>query len=166
MVAAIPAIVSAIPSIIKLFDSDERDDGVKELTGQVITEASKVLGVDFKTKDDIVDHLNAHPEKVIELQEIEFKTKQLVFQDRKDARQAAIARQNSSASGFVKSTPALLAIITVLGAGLLDVYILYEGFAKGLEALNPVITLIAGNVSARAGQVLGFYFGGMDDKGK
>ena len=71
MFPIIAGVVSAIPSIIKLFDSDERDAGVKELTATVVGEASKALGVPFKNKEDVVTHLNTNPQDAIKLRELE-----------------------------------------------------------------------------------------------
>lgn len=71
MIPIATAVIGAIPSLIKLFDSDSRADGVKELTQTVVQEAGKKLGVDFKTKNDVVSHLNSNPEDAVKLREIE-----------------------------------------------------------------------------------------------
>jgi len=175
MIQFIPAIISALPAIAKLFDKDERGEGVRELTGTVLNEASKSLGVDFRSKDTLISHLNSNPDAVIKMKEIdtayEIRIAELKIQDRantlldkQSARVNSLEMYKSDAPFLVKITSSIIAIATVLSAAALDTYILYEGFAKGLEALNPVITLIAGNVSARAAQVLGYYYGAADTK--
>ena len=74
MLPVLPAIISAIPSIIKLFDSDERKQGVKELTGQAINEAGKALGLQFSSQDELINHLNANPIEVLKLKQLESDT--------------------------------------------------------------------------------------------
>ena len=65
------AVIAAIPSLIKLFSSDSRSDGAKELTQAVVQEAGKKLGINFTTKEDLVTHLNSNPEDATKLREIE-----------------------------------------------------------------------------------------------
>lgn len=71
----LPLLFQAIPSIIKLFDSDSRKKGVEELTSQALVKASDLLGVPLGTKDELITHLNANPEEVIKLRELELETK-------------------------------------------------------------------------------------------
>ena len=71
MIPLIPTVISAIPSLIKLFSSDSRSDGVKELTQTVVQEAGKKLGITFGTKEEVLTHLNSNPEDAIKLREIE-----------------------------------------------------------------------------------------------
>jgi len=75
MIPLIPTLISSIPSIIKLFDSDDRKEGVKELTSVAIGEASKALGVPIQNKEELYTHLNANPQEVIKLKRIEADTK-------------------------------------------------------------------------------------------
>lgn len=72
-------IIASIPSIIKLFDKDERKQGVQELTGNVLAEASRMLGVDFQSKDQLLEHLNANPNEVIKLKQLEQETQLKMF---------------------------------------------------------------------------------------
>jgi len=156
------AIISAIPSLIKLFNSDDRKEGVKELTQTVVNEASKKLGVTLNTKDDVLKHLEQNPEQAIKLREIETKHIQSIMElQLKDVQSAREMNFNiqSSKDWLVRNTGSLIAMFTVLFAVVLDIYILYKAFNSGIATLNPIVTLIAGNVSARAGQVLSFYFG-------
>jgi len=67
-------IIAAIPSLIKLFDKDDRKEGVQELTGSVLSEASKMLGVPVKSKDELLTHLNKNPNEVMKLKQLEYDT--------------------------------------------------------------------------------------------
>lgn len=162
MIQFIPAIASAIPAIVKLFNKDERQQGVKDLIKQVLEEASSVLGVKVDSKEELAVRLNQNPDLAIKLQEIENKYKvdieKLYFQDKTNARQTSIERQGAK-DWLVRNTGSLIALVTILFAFVLDAFILYEAFKNGITDLNPIVTLIAGYSSARAIQVLSFYFG-------
>lgn len=162
MIQFLPAVISAIPSIVKLFNSDDRKEGVKELTSQVLNEASSVLGVDIKSKDELSLMLNQNPDLAIKLKDIEYKhaleIEKLYFQDKTNAREASIKRQQSG-DKIVRITGSIIALATIFFAFILDAFILYEAFKNGITELNPIVTLIAGYSSARAIQVLSFYFG-------
>lgn len=71
MIPILPTLITAIPSIIKLFDKDEKDEGVKELTSTVLTQASELLGVEVKSKEELLSHLNSNPDEVLKLKEME-----------------------------------------------------------------------------------------------
>lgn len=161
MISLIATAATVLPSLVKLFDSDERKEGVRELTQTVVKEASKVLGVPLKDKDDLINTINANPELAIKLKAIEnkhsFDIEKLYLEDVKDSRKSDIDRQNSKASKIVKVTGSLIALFTVLSAFILDVVILTMVF-NDLK-VDPIITLIAGANNIKAGQVLSFYFG-------
>lgn len=74
MITALAAVATAIPSIIKLFDEDERKDGVSELTSNILTQAGQLFGVNFESKDQLLEHLNANPNEVIKLKQLEAET--------------------------------------------------------------------------------------------
>lgn len=160
-ISLVAGALSAIPSIVKLFDSDSREDGVKELTSTVVNEASKALGVS-PTKDAIVNELNKDPANVLKLRDIELKyassIEQLRIQDRSNAREMNVKIQGAK-DWLVRNTGSLIALFTVVFAFGLDAFILYEVFTNSVTELNPVVTLIAGYSTAKASQVLGFYFG-------
>lgn len=162
MIQFLPAVISAIPSIVKLFSKDEREQGVKDLTGTVLNEASNALGIEIKSKNDLVDTLNQNPELAIKLKEIDraYQTKieELYYQEKANARETSIKRQESK-DWIVRTTGSIIALATVFFAFILDAFILYEAFKNGITELNPIVTLIAGYSSARAIQVLSFYFG-------
>lgn len=75
MIPILPAVISAIPSIIKLFDNDKKDEAVQELTGQAVSTASKLLGVNLNSEIDLLDYLNTNPKEVLLLKQLEADTK-------------------------------------------------------------------------------------------
>ena len=64
-------LLSAAPSIYKLFTSDDKTEAVKDLTKNVLESTSNLIGVDLKTKDDLVKHLAENPELTIALKKID-----------------------------------------------------------------------------------------------
>ena len=77
----LPIVLSAIPSIVKLFDEDDRKEGVKELTGDVISQASQLLGIpQANNKDELIAHLNANPDEVIKLKQLEQNVEQKLIE--------------------------------------------------------------------------------------
>lgn len=101
----IPALISAIPSIIKLFDSDEREEGVKDLTTIAISKASEALGIPFGSKDELINHLNDNPEVVYKLKQLEYDTKELMLKYKLLENKEISERwksDNKSGSGFAR----------------------------------------------------------------
>lgn len=156
----LPMIISAIPSLIKLFNSDSRDSGVKELTSTVISEVGKKLNVDFKSKEEVVKHLNSNPEDAIKLKELDLNYKKdidaMYLKDKQDARNMNVKIQ-AAKDWLVRNTGSMIAIFTIASAFILDLVILIMVF-NSIE-VSPILTLIAGANNVKAGQVLSFYFG-------
>ena len=75
MIPLLPVILSALPSIVKLFDSDDRKEGVKELTGQAVSKASELMGINFNSSTELLTHLNENPVEVLKLKQLESDTK-------------------------------------------------------------------------------------------
>lgn len=126
------------------------------------------IKLDSELTDEVVEKLKQfekdygeHIIKSIRSCDSAFQNKLL---DLTNARNSELEKIKSNAPLIIKITPSLLAVLTIVTAAVLDGYILVEGFSKGLEALNPVITLIAGHSSAKSAQVLGYYFGSSDNK--
>jgi hypothetical protein len=67
----IPAVVAAIPSLIKLFKSNDKSDAAKDLTKTVVKEASKALGINTSDKKEIIKHLEQNPQDVYKLKKLE-----------------------------------------------------------------------------------------------
>lgn len=74
MAIPLAPIIASIPAIIKLFDKNERKQGVQELTGNVLAEASRMLGVEFKDDKDLITYLNSKPDEVVKLKQLEADT--------------------------------------------------------------------------------------------
>lgn len=159
MIGVATAVISAIPSIMKLFDSDSRSDGVKELTNTVVGEVGKKLGVEFKTKEDVVKHMATNPEDAVKLREIDAKFKtdieKMYLEDKQSARDTSVALQESTANWLVKSTGSMIAIGTIIASFTLFVLLLIGT----IDMANPAVTLILGFAGGYITQILSFYFG-------
>ncbi len=64
-------LLGAAPALYKLFTSDDKSEAAHELTSKVLEGASDLIGVDLKTKDDLVKHLGENPELVIALKKLD-----------------------------------------------------------------------------------------------
>ena len=125
------ALLAAAPSIQKLFTSDDKDEAVKDLTGQVVKSAADALGITATKKEDILDHISANPEAVYKLkkleQDFELRIKELDLKELEIKEQNVTDRwksDNNSDSRFAKLlrpgiTAFLVLVITVL-AGLMQ----------------------------------------------
>ena len=80
-------LLNAAPSIYKLFTSDDKTEAVKDLTKNVLTNASDLLGVKVETKDDLVKHLGENPELTIALKKLDneyaIRIEELKLEDKK-----------------------------------------------------------------------------------
>jgi hypothetical protein len=65
------ALLAAVPSIYKLFTSDDKDEAVKKITGQVVQSAAAALGIETTRKEDIVKHLEQNPDDVYKLKKLD-----------------------------------------------------------------------------------------------
>lgn len=68
---ALSILLSAAPSLFKLFTSEDKSDAVKELTTNVVTTAAKELGVSLNTKEDLLQEITKNPDAVIKLKELD-----------------------------------------------------------------------------------------------
>lgn len=145
--AIIPGSGLAIDLISGIFGVDKND------------EIAVLKAVKNATPDQILELKKATLDNSLELEKISLGLEKLRYQDKADSRNMNIELQRTKGSWLVKNTGSMVGMITIIGAFLLDIYILYHCFANSLDTLNPVITLIAGGASAKAIQVLSFYFG-------
>ncbi len=80
-------LLNAAPSIYKLFTSDDKTEAVKDLTKNVLTSASNLIGVNVETKDDLVKHLGENPELIIALKKLDneyaIRIEELKLEDKK-----------------------------------------------------------------------------------
>lgn len=98
-------LLTAIPSIIKLFSSNERKEGVKELTANVINTASDLLGTQLNTKDELFNHLSNNPLEVIKLKQLEYDTEEQMLKYKLLENQEITKRwdsDNKSGSAFAR----------------------------------------------------------------
>lgn len=120
---------------------------------------SGALGVE-NTPEAIEKELRQNPDALLKIKQLEsderIEALKMVYVDRAGAREMNIKVQTSS-DWLVRNTGSMIAIFTVLSAFVMDVYLLY--LSANNQEINSIFTLIAGAVSARAVQVLSFYFG-------
>lgn len=120
------ALLAAAPSIYKLFTSDDKDEAVKDLTGQVVKSAADALGIKATKKEDILEHISVNPEAVYKLkkseQDFELRIKELDLKELEIKEQNVTDRwksDNNSDSRFAKLlrpgiTAFLVFVITIL----------------------------------------------------
>ena len=119
--------------------------GVKALTGIDLDE--KALTNEDKQK--IID-------SQIEIMNLDFKTLELGYQDKNNARNFEVNIQVSQ-DWLVRNAGSLIALFTILSAFVLDLLLIY--MVMNGTNVNPIYTLIQGAMNVRAVQVLSFYFG-------
>lgn len=119
--------------------------GIKAITGIDITE--KELTPEDKQK--IMD-------SQIEIMNLDFKTLELGYQDKNNARSFGVNIQVSQ-DWLVRNAGSLIALFTILSAFILDLLLIY--MVMNGTNVNPIYTLIQGAMNVRAVQVLSFYFG-------
>lgn len=119
--------------------------GIKAITGIDITE--KALTQEDKQK--IMD-------SQIEIMNLDFKTLELGYQDKNNARSFGVNIQVSQ-DWLVRNAGSLIAIFTIISAFILDLLLIY--MVMNGTNVNPIYTLIQGAMNVRAVQVLSFYFG-------
>lgn len=160
----IPAIIAAIPSIIKLFDSDDRKEGVLKLTNTVVKEASSKLGVKLETKQDVISHLNKNPQDALKLREIEAthleNIMKLKLDDVAGARNHQILLQNSNAPIWVKLNRTILSQVTLLLCFALFFFVINGD----IQLENSNVALIVGGALGYVSQILSFFFSSAEQK--
>ena len=122
-------LLNAAPSIYKLFTSDDKTEAVKDLTKNVLTSASNLIGVKVETKDDLVKQLGENPELVIvlkkidnefaiKIEELKLESKKLDYENEKNQEENITERwksDNSADSRFAKLLrPGLTAYLIIV----------------------------------------------------
>jgi gas vesicle protein len=148
-------LVSLIPSVINLLTSSDKKEGVKELVKEVATK----IGSE-PSQEKIIEHLEKNPQDATKLKEIELRAKELLNQDRKDARDMNVRLQEYG-SWLVKNTASILAIGVVSLCFALFYMVLFGRLSLGEANTGMLIGGAIGFVT----QVLSFYFGSSQDKG-
>lgn len=122
-------LLNAAPSIYKLFTSDDKTEAVKDLTKNVLTSATNLIGVKVETKDDLVKQLGEKPELVIvlkkidnefaiKIEELKLESKKLDYENEKNQEENITERwksDNSADSRFAKLLrPGLTAYLIIV----------------------------------------------------
>lgn len=172
------AAISAIPSLIKLFTSDDKTEAVVELAEQ----AGNALGIESGDPDDVLSYISDNPEAVVRLKELELDAEKLILEelreryrheerttemeidDRKDARSRQI--RHEEATGQTDYNLYVLAWLTVAGFfGLISLLI----FVPLPPGSNNIVYMLLGALSTNATSVYQYFFGtskGSSDKTK
>ena len=84
---ALSILLSAAPSLYKLFTQDDKSEAAIELTKNVVTTAAKEFGVELNSKDDLLQEIAKNPEAVLKLKELEnqyaLRIEELKFENKK-----------------------------------------------------------------------------------
>ena len=120
----------------------------------------KVTGIELKGR---TEPLTPQEKQLIldsqyKIKELDFKTLELHQKDRDSARNREVNIQTSK-DWLVRNTGSMIAVITVILTFMLDGYVLYQGINSGMDALNPIVTLISGAMTTRVMTIYSFYFG-------
>lgn len=145
-------LLNAAPSIYKLFTSDDKTEAVKDLTKNVLTSASNLIGVNVETKDDLVKHLGENPELVITLkkidnefaikiEELKLESKKLDYENAQNQEENITERwksDNNSDSRFAKLLrPALTAYLVLI----VTILAILDGNIEGFNIKDVWVTL-------------------------
>lgn len=142
------SILSDIPFVGKLID----DYGEK----LVVKGIEKLTGVDLSKQELTNEDKQKIIDSQIEIMNLDFKTLELGYQDKNNARSFGVNIQVSQ-DWLVRNAGSLIAIFTILSAFILDLLLIY--MVMNGTNVNPIYTLIQGAMNVRAVQVLSFYFG-------
>ena len=163
------ALLAAAPSIYKLFTSEDKDEAIKDLTGQVVKGAADALGIQATNKDEIINHISQNPEAIYKLKkleqdfelrikELDLKDKELQLED-KSLSVEVFKDDNSIQKNLVKHINfqfyfvVLLGIITLFATAY---FIPDKGLAMAISGfVSGLMTLVTNRVMA----VDGFFFG-------
>jgi hypothetical protein len=147
-------VLSAIPSIVNLINSDNKSND----TAKLIKDVANSLNIEPK-KDKILAHLEANPESVSKIQEYEMRAKRLLNEDRKSARDMNVALQNSD-SWLSKNTGSIIAMVTMVLC-----FVLFGSVLFGKVELSEAnIGMLIGGAIGFVTQILSFYFGSAESK--
>lgn len=142
------SILSDIPFVGKLID----DYGEK----LVVKGIEKLTGVDLSKQELTNEDKQKIIDSQIEIMNLDFKTLELGYQDKNNARSFGVNIQVSQ-DWLVRNAGSLIALFTILSAFILDLLLIY--MVMNGTNVNPIYTLIQGAMNVRAVQVLSFYFG-------
>ena len=115
-----------------------------------------VTGIDLESKELTNEDKQKIMDSQIEIMNLDFKTLELGYQDKNNARSFGVNIQVSQ-DWLVRNAGSLIAIFTIISAFILDLLLIY--MVMNGTNVNPIYTLIQGAMNVRAVQVLSFYFG-------
>lgn len=162
-------LIAAAPSIYKLFTSDDKDEAIKDLTGQVVKSAADALGIEATRKEEIVEYVSANPEAAYKLKkleqdfelrikELDLESSKLQLQD-KQASVEVFKESHTIQENLVKHINLQFYFVVVLGIVTLFAtayFIEDKGLAMAISGfVSGLITLVTNRVMA----VDGFFFG-------
>ncbi len=162
-------ILAAAPSIYKLFTSDDKDEAIKDLTGQVVKSAADALGIKATNKDEIIKHIAANPDDVYKLKKLEsdfeLRIKELNIEEKKlqleDKKQSVeiFKTDNSIQKNLVWHINLQFYFVVIMGIATLfaTAYLIDDkGLAMAISGfVSGLMTLVTNRVIA----VDGFFFG-------
>ena len=140
-----------------MFGIDFLDKLISEVGLPLVKKGIKTtLGIDLESKELTAEEKQKIIDSQIEIMKIDFKTLELGYQDKNNARSFGVNIQTSQ-DWLVRNTGSLIAIFTIISAFILDLLLIY--MVMNGTNVNPIYTLIQGAMNVRAVQVLSFYFG-------
>lgn len=140
-----------------MFGIDFLDKLISEVGLPLVKKGIKTtLGIDLESKELTAEDKQKIMDSQIEIMKIDFKTLELGYQDKNNARSFGVNIQTSQ-DWLVRNTGSLIALFTILSAFILDLLLIY--MVMNGTNVNPIYTLIQGAMNVRAVQVLSFYFG-------
>ena len=140
-----------------MFGIDFLDKLISEVGLPLVKKGIKTtLGIDLESKELTAEDKQKIMDSQIEIMKIDFKTLELGYQDKNNARSFGVNIQTSH-DWLVRNTGSLIAIFTIISAFILDLLLIY--MVMNGTNVNPIYTLIQGAMNVRAVQVLCFYFG-------
>lgn len=177
MIQLIPAIVSAIPSIVDLFTKDNKSEAVKDLAKT----AGKALGIANASADDVIAELAKNPDAYVKLKEAENEAKRIqnaalkeqneALQKSVDAQNAHIEklrqqahetyRENSSMADQIAKqiiTRNLLIIGLLVAMNIALVYYMQD-HANLIAIASNIIGVAIGNLFNERQAIVNFFFG-------
>ena len=132
---------------MKLFDSYAED--------VIVGGIKKVTGIDLEGKQELKPH---EIETIKRAESMLAKELELIYADKDSAREMNRVLQTSK-DWLVRNMGSLIAGVTVILTFMLDGYVLHQGISLGMEALNPIVTLISGAMTTRVMTIYSFYYG-------
>lgn len=162
--------LSAIPSLINLFTSDNKTDAVIDLANK----AGELLGVEDKSPESIVKHLESNPDAVIKLKELEVEAQKLEnehlramlseanrHEEHKEDTRHETYRVNSTQSDkiadqVIKMNLPIIALLTIINISL--VYFLQDK-ATLIAIASNIIGVVIGKLLGERQSIINFFFG-------